>query len=97
MPRQYQVFPGDSTEPQFTYTGIDRDFTSPIRLDDWIGIVRVNGEPECWRLDSPAGSQEVVRYYADQGFIGARCMVLCATGWHSEPAVASKDIHIQFR
>lgn len=97
MPRTYQVFHDDSDTPVFTYEGIDRDFTVPIHIDDWVGIVRVNGDPECWRLDDPAASREVVRYYADQGFIGARCIVLSAAGWHSDPGVSQNESHPQFR
>jgi hypothetical protein len=91
--RQYTVIDGDK---ETVYNGIDRNFCTPIVCTDFIGIVRFEGECEAWRLDSREASREVVRYYADQGFYGARCMIMEVSGFHSDPAVSEQEANQVF-
>lgn len=92
--RTYTVLDGDK---KTVYNGIDRDFCTPIVCTDFVGIVRFEGEAEVWRLDNRDASREVVRYYEDQGFSGARCMIMEVSGFYSNPAISEKQVNQVFK
>jgi hypothetical protein len=78
------------------YQGFDRNFQREIHLGDLFGIVIFEGEPEIYRLDDRQASRELVRYYEDEGYKGARVLISEFDGFHSNPSLTDKDTHPVF-